>query len=127
MSHFKLYVILTVHSLHHLQTADVHHVLCTAEVSSLYHGSKGNRIIESNNRRKKARIVHLEKMIKHDDRSVTVNPNTHQDLFSIMQHHHNEITKAFPENSFPYIFWMSQYKAATKDDSHRNVLESSND
>ena len=66
---------------------------------------------------KKARIVHLEKMIEHDDRSVTVNPNTHQDLFSIMQHHHNEITKAFPEDSFPYIFWMSQYKAATKDDS----------
>ena len=56
-------------------------------------------------------------MIEHDDRSVTVNPNTHQDLFSIMQHHHNEITKAFPEDSFPYLFWMSQYKAATKDDS----------
>uniref|UniRef100_A0A1X7TI06 THAP-type domain-containing protein n=1 Tax=Amphimedon queenslandica TaxID=400682 RepID=A0A1X7TI06_AMPQE len=53
-------------------------------------------------------------MIEHDDHSVTVNQNTHQDLFSIMQHHHNEITKAFPEDSFPYIFWMSQYKAATR-------------
>ena len=121
MSHFKLYVILTVHSLHHLQTADVHDVLCTAEVSSLssiltvpksstiskftnYRYIASNQTkdslisLRSQNRmaqreivslkatieEKKARIVHLEKMIEHDDRSVTVNPNTHQDLFSIM-------------------------------------------
>lgn len=65
---------------------------------------------------KDQKIKHLEKIIseKATQQAITVNNTTHHDLFTIMQQHHNNIVQLYPEDSFQFIFWNSQYASAQK-------------
>lgn len=65
---------------------------------------------------KDQKIIHLEKIIseKATKQAITVNSTTHQDLFTIMQQHHNDIVQQYPDDSFQYIFWKSQYESTQK-------------
>lgn len=66
--------------------------------------------------KKDQKIKHLEKIIsaKATQQAITVNNTTHHDLFTIMQQHHNNIVQLYPEDSFQFIFWNSQYASAQK-------------
>ena len=65
---------------------------------------------------KDQKIKRLEKVIseKATQQAITVNNTTHHDLFTIMQQHHNNIVQLYPEDSFQFIFWNSQYASSQK-------------
>ena len=58
-----------------------------------------------------------DKMDTKNCKHIAVSKDIHENLLETIKVHSDEITKAYPENSFPNLFWQQQIQAASVKDS----------